>query len=313
MPIPALSAPPGLAAPALAEATAPPAPGESAPSFAELMAIAAMPAGEEPEEDPGIDPDGDAPALVPPPPPVLAAMPGIAPQAAPPAPDIAQGGAPPAGAPMTSAAGAAQPMPGTPAAGSTGAGAAGEAPQGEAMPAQPSGPPAAAPAEPPFPLAPAGSAPPPESAPSPVILARPDPARPVQAGAVPFVLASRIAGGERRIEIRLDPQELGRVEVSVTFEREAARVVIAVERPEAYAALAREQKALERALAEAGLGGSETSLAFSPGGDSRDGRLPRDARTPMPGGPGTIRVAGQARLAPDAPRPHGGHGLDLTV
>ncbi len=79
-------------------------------------------------------------------------------------------------------------------------------------------------------------------------------------------LAKRAADGATRFQIRLDPAELGRVDVRLDVERDGvARAHLIVERPETFADLSRNARALERALAEAGVSvardGVEISLA----------------------------------------------------
>ncbi|MEN0653728.1 MULTISPECIES: flagellar hook-length control protein FliK [Hyphobacterium] len=88
--------------------------------------------------------------------------------------------------------------------------------------------------------------------------------------------------GQRQFEIRMDPPELGRVEVKLHVNSNDNRVhaVLSAERPETLADLQRSARELERALAEAGLDLSDNGLQFelSQGGDDTDDRFgtPRD-------------------------------------
>ena len=73
--------------------------------------------------------------------------------------------------------------------------------------------------------------------------------------------------GVRRLTIRLEPVELGQLEIRI--ERtgdQAARVHLMVERPETLALLRRDQPALERALDQAGLAaeGREILIQLAP-------------------------------------------------
>ncbi|UFN48291.1 flagellar hook-length control protein FliK [Roseomonas sp. OT10] len=90
-------------------------------------------------------------------------------------------------------------------------------------------------------------------------------APPPAAQVAPVVVGLSIgAGTEARIEMVLEPAELGRVEISIDRTKEQAAVQIAAERPETLALLQRDQRELDRALSQAGLapqGG--LSLSFS--------------------------------------------------
>ena len=71
------------------------------------------------------------------------------------------------------------------------------------------------------------------------------------------------AGGADRINIKLHPAELGRVDVRMeTAENGSLRAVITVERPEALEFLQRDARGLERSLQDAGLKTDSQSLAF---------------------------------------------------
>lgn len=77
--------------------------------------------------------------------------------------------------------------------------------------------------------------------------------------------------GANRFQLRLDPPELGRVEVRMEISPEGKlSAVIAVERPETLDLLQRDQRALERSLTEAGLKTDSNSLNFSLKGGRHD-------------------------------------------
>ncbi len=96
-------------------------------------------------------------------------------------------------------------------------------------------------------------------------------------------IASRAEQGARRFEIRMDPPELGRIDVRLKIDESGnVSTRLMVERPETLDLLQRDARALERALADAGLktdeGGVRMSLrqdsseqrAFSGSGDGSD-------------------------------------------
>lgn len=87
-------------------------------------------------------------------------------------------------------------------------------------------------------------------------------------------------GETRNINIQLDPPDLGRLEVRMSFDKDKTmKASIIIEKPETHLMLQRDANALERALADAGVdidgGGLEFELAdqdhdFSHNGDSND-------------------------------------------
>jgi hypothetical protein len=99
-----------------------------------------------------------------------------------------------------------------------------------------------------------------------------------------FHIARNVDKGINRFDIRLDPPELGRIEVRMEVDGDSrVRVHLVVERAEALDFLQRDARALERALADAGLDADAESLSFSldtgnHGGDgdaaSGDGPVP---------------------------------------
>lgn len=77
--------------------------------------------------------------------------------------------------------------------------------------------------------------------------------------------------GTNRFQLRLDPPELGRVDVRMEISAEGKlSAVIAVERPETLDLLQRDSRALERSLMEAGLKTDSNSLSFSLKGGRQD-------------------------------------------
>ncbi len=79
----------------------------------------------------------------------------------------------------------------------------------------------------------------------------------------PVLVSLALGGGNEALTITLDPGELGRVEVSIGQGKDAGQVRIIAERPETLALLQRDQRELDRALNQAGLGDMARSLSFS--------------------------------------------------
>ena len=82
-------------------------------------------------------------------------------------------------------------------------------------------------------------------------------------------------GGEtKNIRIQLDPPELGRVEIKMSFDKNnAAKTVLSCEKPETFMMLQRDSHILERALQESGLDMSaEGSLSFEMADDGNFGQ-----------------------------------------
>jgi flagellar hook-length control protein FliK len=113
------------------------------------------------------------------------------------------------------------------------------------------------------------------------------------------------AAGKDSIQIRLNPAELGRVDVKLEFQSDGGvRAVVAVERPETLELLQRDARGLERALADAGFRGGQASLSFEmqnqgggqpfAGGERHDGR---DGAGAAPAPQATAAAAPEAQAA----------------
>jgi hypothetical protein len=94
--------------------------------------------------------------------------------------------------------------------------------------------------------------------------ARPAPFLPPAQQVAPFAVALSL-GPEQSLTLTLDPVELGRVEVQIDRQGGEATIRISAERPETLAMLTRDQRELERALAD--LGPDAPTLSF--GGERR--------------------------------------------
>ncbi|GEO98769.1 flagellar hook-length control protein FliK [Methylobacterium haplocladii] len=96
---------------------------------------------------------------------------------------------------------------------------------------------------------------------------------PVPLGAVPMTIGLRALGASNRFEIRLDPKELGRIDVSIDIDKESGTVGarLVVDRPETLALLQRDASSLQQALAQTGLDAS-AGISLSLRSDSENQR-----------------------------------------
>lgn len=92
-------------------------------------------------------------------------------------------------------------------------------------------------------------------------------AAPVQQLNVPqvaFEVARQFGAGNTKFQIRLDPADLGRIDVKLDLDKNGTvNAHMVVERPETLDLMMRDQRALQQALQQAGLDTSKTSLEFS--------------------------------------------------
>ncbi len=92
----------------------------------------------------------------------------------------------------------------------------------------------------------------------------PAPQSPLSMSVLAVHIAQQAKDGAKRFDIRLDPPELGRLEIRMDVTREGQVTThLTVERPETLDLLQRDARALERALQNAGLDTSEGGLKFS--------------------------------------------------
>jgi flagellar hook-length control protein FliK len=79
-----------------------------------------------------------------------------------------------------------------------------------------------------------------------------------------FEMVRQFNQGQSRFTIRLDPPELGRVEVKMHVDASGAvNARLTVERTETLDLFQRDQRVLERALTQAGLDGNKANLEFA--------------------------------------------------
>lgn len=90
--------------------------------------------------------------------------------------------------------------------------------------------------------------------------------------AVAASIQKNAATGEtKNITLRLDPPELGRVEIKMSFGKDSAvKAVMTIEKPETFLMLQRDAHILERALQDAGLEADGNSLSFEMAQDGQD-------------------------------------------
>lgn len=108
------------------------------------------------------------------------------------------------------------------------------------------------------------------------------------------MIARRFADGSRSFDIRLDPPELGRVQVRLEIGADrSVQAMLTAEKPEALAELQRNARELEKALADAGLDLGENGIGFalSEGGDDDQPARDTDGRADAPAITNTLTVS----------------------
>ena len=105
---------------------------------------------------------------------------------------------------------------------------------------------------------------------------------------------------DRRVEIRLDPPELGRVQIHLTPVDGGVQAMVLADRPETQDLLRRHAEALARELGEAGYGNVEPRLRRRRRGAARAATAPRTSE--LGAGSGRRRPRAEAAPAPAAPR-----------
>ncbi len=135
---------------------------------------------------------------------------------------------------------------------------------------------------------------------------------------VAMQLSKAIQNGIDRVTIRLDPAELGRVEVKMEVGHDGRVIaLVAAERPETLEALRNDSRSLERALQEAGLETDADSLNFSlDQGGQQGGALEDETGGGKGGGLGNEDGEGDEELAGDddvLPQIVSNRALDISV
>jgi flagellar hook-length control protein FliK len=95
---------------------------------------------------------------------------------------------------------------------------------------------------------------------------------PSNISALASAIAAKSAAGTKTFDIRMDPPELGRVDVHLSVDSDGkVQASLHAEHPQTLALLQRDSQNLERALKDAGLNLSHNSLNFSLKGEQRQG------------------------------------------
>jgi flagellar hook-length control protein FliK len=95
--------------------------------------------------------------------------------------------------------------------------------------------------------------------------------RQINLPAVAFEIVRQVKAGMQRFEVRLDPPEMGRIDVQMEMEGKNVTARLVVERAETLDLLQRDARALERALQQAGLNAERANLQFSLKQDQQGG------------------------------------------
>lgn len=129
-----------------------------------------------------------------------------------------------------------------------------------------------------------GTAPAPSVTVRAIMSATAQPGTPVQpqtpAREIAINMARNLGNGTNRFEIRLDPAELGRIDVRMEVNADGrVQAHLTVEKPETLEMLQRDARSLEKALADAGLDMDQSSLGYSlrDDGDSNNFAMNREA------------------------------------
>jgi flagellar hook-length control protein FliK len=136
--------------------------------------------------------------------------------------------------------------------------------------------------------------------------------------AVAQTIATRAHTGHSRFDIRLDPAELGSVDVRVEVRSNGeVRAHLVVERTETLDLMLRDQKNLERSLADAGLDVGSSGLQFSlkeqTTGQGGQGWRTYDEAATRPDPAADAEADAAAQSAALAYRPARSGGVDLRV
>ncbi|MFC4725183.1 flagellar hook-length control protein FliK [Glycocaulis abyssi] len=115
------------------------------------------------------------------------------------------------------------------------------------------------------------------------------------------MIARRFADGSRSFDIRLDPPDLGRVQVRLEIGADrSVQAMLTADKPEALAELQRNARELEKALADAGLdlGENAISFALSEGGGDEERSADREEDTSAPEATSNLTLSDNSTSAP---------------
>lgn len=167
-----------------------------------------------------------------------------------------------------------------------------------------------------------GTAPQPSTTIRAIVTATAQPGTPAQpqtpARDIAVTMQRNLANGTNRFEIRLDPAELGRIDVRMELGADGrVQAHLTVEKPETLEMLQRDAKSLEKALADAGLDMEQGSLGYS----LRDDGSQRDFASGRGDADALSRPQGDEELAADlaavqhvyALKAGSGTGVDIRI
>lgn len=103
--------------------------------------------------------------------------------------------------------------------------------------------------------------------------------------ALPATIAIKALEGSNQFQIRLDPEDLGRIDVSLEIKTDGSiRAAIAADNPDALQLIVREARSLEQAFDQAGFRRDDQALSFSlsdqqQSSDQRQSRTPQQSQT----------------------------------
>lgn len=131
-------------------------------------------------------------------------------------------------------------------------------------------------------------------------------------GQVAVKLTNTAADGGGRVTIRLNPEELGKVDVKLELGRDGlVRATISAERPETLDMLQRDSRMLEKALQDAGLKTDQQSLAFDlRGGNGQPADRDQGSLASGEQAPGDDQISGEPETADATAAASGGIRAD---
>jgi flagellar hook-length control protein FliK len=143
----------------------------------------------------------------------------------------------------------------------------------------------------------------------------------VRLAAVPVEIGLKSLSGVNRFEMRLDPPELGRVDVRIDIDEDGGvKTRLLVDRSDTLALLQRDAPQLRHALEQAGLKPNEGSIDLmlrdptgQGTGEGRGGRDGFDRNQPEPARSGAVTGSEQSAFNRPAPSAYRRDGIDRTV
>jgi flagellar hook-length control protein FliK len=118
-------------------------------------------------------------------------------------------------------------------------------------------------------------------------------------GALAVKIAAKSREGDRHFDIRLDPPELGRIDVHLFVDQSGrAQAHLSADKPHTLALLQRDSAELQRGLKDAGLDLSNSGLNFSLKGQEQQNGAPQFMPRPRQATPALAEASAAARPSP---------------